>query len=75
MTPHLLLPPATEPVTLDEAKEFLKIDTEDEDALLERLITAARHLIEAASGQMLIHQTWRLTCSRWPVMGGCGCRA
>jgi uncharacterized phiE125 gp8 family phage protein len=69
MTPQLLTPPAFEPVTLIEAKDYLKIDHDDEDELIESLIRAARHLIEAASGQMLIHQTWRLTFSAWPVMG------
>ncbi|MGL4727290.1 MAG: head-tail connector protein, partial [Bosea sp. (in: a-proteobacteria)] len=69
MTPQLLTPPTLEPVTLDEAKDYLKIDHEDEDELIESLIRAARHLVEAASGQMLIHQTWRLTFSAWLVMG------
>jgi uncharacterized phiE125 gp8 family phage protein len=69
MTPQLLTPPATEPVLLDEAKDYLRIDHDDEDELVESLIRAARHLVEAASGQMLIHQDWRLSLSAWPVMG------
>jgi uncharacterized phiE125 gp8 family phage protein len=69
MTPQLLAPPAIEPVTLDEARDYLRLDSEDEDELLESLIRAARHMVEAASGQMLIHQTWRLSLNAWPVMG------
>lgn len=69
MTPQLLTPPAIEPVTLDETRDYLRLDSEDEDELLEGLIRAARHLVEAASGQMLIHQTWRLSLNAWPVMG------
>jgi uncharacterized phiE125 gp8 family phage protein len=69
MTPQLLAPPAIEPVTLDEARDYLRLDSEDEDELLASLISAARHLVEAASGQMLIHQTWRLSLNAWPVMG------
>jgi uncharacterized phiE125 gp8 family phage protein len=67
MTPQLLIPPSLEPVTLDEARDYLRLDSEDE--LLGSLISAARHLVEAASGQMLIHQTWRLSLNAWPVMG------
>jgi uncharacterized phiE125 gp8 family phage protein len=69
MTPQLLTPPVIEPVTLDEARDYLRLDSEDEDELVENLIRAARHLVEAASGQMLIHQTWRLSLNAWPVMG------
>jgi uncharacterized phiE125 gp8 family phage protein len=69
MTPQLLAPPVLEPVTLDEARDYLRLDSEEEDELLESLIRAARHLVEAASGQMLIHQTWRLSLNAWPVMG------
>jgi uncharacterized phiE125 gp8 family phage protein len=69
MTPQLLTPPLLEPVTLEEARDYLRLDSEDEDELVESLIRAARHLVEAASGQMLIHQTWRLSLSAWPVMG------
>jgi uncharacterized phiE125 gp8 family phage protein len=69
MTPQLLATPLLEPVTLDEARDYLRLDSEDEDELLASLIRAARHLVEAASGQMLIHQTWRLSLHGWPVMG------
>lgn len=39
----------TEPVTLAEAKNFCKIDVDDDDVLLQALITAARQLCEAYS--------------------------
>lgn len=69
MTPILLTPPLNEPVTLDEAKEWLKIDTDDEDELLQTLISAARLMIEAASCRILIDQTWRIVLNAWPVYG------
>lgn len=69
MTPLVLTPPAIEPVSLSEAKDFLRILTEDEDGLLGTLITAARLMIEAASGRMLIEQSWRIVLERWPEGG------
>ena len=69
MTPLALGPPAIEPVTLAEARQFLRLDQTDEDALLATLITAARLMIEAASGRCLIEQPWRIVLDRWPSGG------
>ncbi len=66
MSPILIAPPAVEPLTLAEAKLYLKLDGDDEDELVARLIAAARLLVEAASGRQLIAQTWRLAFARWP---------
>lgn len=69
MTPLALTPPALEPVSLDEARGFLRLDQTDEDELLTTLITAARLMVEAASGRMLIEQTWRIVLDAWPRGG------
>lgn len=69
MTPLALGPPVIEPVTLVEARQFLRLDQTDEDALLATLITAARLMIEAASGRCLIEQPWRIVLDRWPASG------
>jgi uncharacterized phiE125 gp8 family phage protein len=69
MTPLALTPPTLEPVSLAEAKIFLRLDQTDEDELLATLITAARLMVEAASGRMLIEQTWRLVLDAWPRGG------
>lgn len=69
MTPLALTPPAIEPVSLSQAKDFLRILTDDEDELLGTLITAARLMIEAASGRLLIEQSWRLVLDGWPQGG------
>lgn len=66
MTPFLLEGPAVEPVTLAAMKEWLRIVTTDEDALILSLISAARLTVEAASGQILVAQKWRLTLDAWP---------
>lgn len=69
MTPIALTPPSSEPVSLAEAKHFLRLDAGEEDELLGTLITAARLMVEAASGRMLIEQAWRIVLDRWPPGG------
>lgn len=69
MTPLALTPPAIEPVSLSEARDFLRIIAADEDELLGTLITAARLMIEAASGRLLIEQGWRIVLDAWPQGG------
>lgn len=67
MTPILLVPPAAEPVTLAEAKAWLRLDTDDEDMLVTALMLAARMVVEAAIRRVLVTQTWRLVYDFWPV--------
>lgn len=54
----LITPPATEPVTLTDAKTFLKIDTTDDDTLVSACITGARRFVEEQTKRALITQTW-----------------
>ena len=42
-----LTEPVNEPVTLVEAKAYLRVDTTDEDTLIATLITAARQWVES----------------------------
>lgn len=51
----------SEPVTLDEAKEHLKIDHEDEDDLITSLIKVARQQLEKWSGLAFGAKTIKLT--------------
>lgn len=62
----VITPPAGEPVSLDAAKEFLRLGTDAEDGLVTRLIASARAQIEAASGLALVTRTLRRTWRRWP---------
>jgi uncharacterized phiE125 gp8 family phage protein len=62
----LLTGPAAEPLELDDAKAHLRIDGEDEDALLGSLITTSRMHVEAALGLALITQQWRWQADCWP---------
>ncbi|HEV7344795.1 MAG TPA: phage head-tail connector protein [Devosia sp.] len=67
MTSYLLAGPAEEPVSIAEAKAFLKVDDVAEDALIATLIGAARLHIEGVTGRALLAQTWRLVLDCWPT--------
>jgi len=69
MISYLLAGPAEEPVTLAEAKAWLKVDGADEDALIATLITAARLHLESVTGRALLTQSWRLVLDAWPAAG------
>lgn len=61
--------PAAEPLTLDEAKAHLRLDGDEEDALLASLIATSRSHVEAALGLALITQTWRWQADAVPARG------
>jgi uncharacterized phiE125 gp8 family phage protein len=65
----LLSPPAVEPLSLAEAKAFLRVETAEDDALIAALVAAARLHVEARSGLALISQSWRLLLDCWPQNG------
>ena len=66
MTSILITGPALEPVTLAETKAHLRLDTADEDALIQSLITSARLHAETLTGRALITQSWRMVLDGWP---------
>ena len=66
MIPILVTPPAVEPISLVQAKNWLRIDHAFEDELVTALIASARLVVESAARRMLISQTWRLVMDEWP---------
>ena len=50
-------PPAEEPISLEDAKLHLRVDTDDEDALIRELISAAREYCEDITSRALVTQT------------------
>jgi uncharacterized phiE125 gp8 family phage protein len=69
MTTTLIRPPALEPVTLAQARQFLRLSDNGQDVLLEGLIKAARETLEMRTGLVLIDRTFRLYADRWPPRG------
>jgi uncharacterized phiE125 gp8 family phage protein len=67
MTRFRTLPPEAEPVTLAEAKAYLRLQMDSEDDLIAGLIKAAREDVERATGTALIDQGWRLVLDAWPT--------
>ena len=59
-------PPTVEPITLDEAKLHLRVEGDDEKALIETLIAAARRQAESYMGRALISQVWDMDMDRFP---------
>lgn len=61
--------PQTLPVTLEQVKEFARIDTDETDDMIQGLIEAAVSYFdgkEGILGRVLMQQTWMYWLSEWP---------
>lgn len=60
----LVTGPASEPITLANAKDHLRVCDDSDDDLITAYIVAAREYVETVTGRKLITQTWeqRLEC-------------
>jgi uncharacterized phiE125 gp8 family phage protein len=58
--------PSAEPITLAEAKLFLKEDGSDNDALITSMIVAARTVVEGKANRSLVTQTRKLSLDDFP---------
>ena len=57
MAIDIVTPAASEPITLTEAKNFLRVDHSDDDTLISALITAARQMCEQYTRRILVTTT------------------
>lgn len=69
MAAILLTPPEVEPISVSDAKAYLRVETDDDDVLIASLIAAARSHVEALGRCALLTQTWRLVLDGWPPDG------
>lgn len=80
IAPVLVTPPAMLPVSLEDAKAHLRVDGDDDDALITGLLQAAVSHLDGWTGVLgrcLVEQSWRLDfdafsrCMRiplWPII-------
>ena len=59
--------PAAEPVLLAEAKSHLRVDNDEENALISILAQAAREVVEQRIGRSLITQTRTIKMDHFPL--------
>lgn len=69
MAATLIEEPAIEPLTLAEAKSFLRVEHDADDDLIGVLMKAARCEVESATRRALITQGWRIALDCWPASG------
>ena len=62
---QITVEPASEPISLQEAKDHLRVDFSDEDDYIETLIKSARRYCEAYCNTVFITQTWRQNENQW----------
>lgn len=66
----LITGPTEEPISLDEAKTFLRVDHAAENDLIDALIRQMRLRCEKVTWRALVTQTWKLTLENWPARNG-----
>lgn len=66
MAVEIVTAPAEEPVSLQEAKDHLRVEVTADDALIGRLITDAREWVERFTRRALVTQTRRLWAYQFP---------
>ena len=69
MAAVLLVPPAREPLTLADAKAYLRVEHDDDDDLVATLTSSARAEVEARTRRALLTQRWRVVLDAWPADG------
>jgi uncharacterized phiE125 gp8 family phage protein len=67
MTIKIITPVGEEPISIDDVKDQLRIDTADEDDYIADLIFAARDYAQGYTGRALATQTLELLLDRFPV--------
>lgn len=70
--PVVTVPPAAEPISLDEVKARARVDTTADDADIALMIAEARALVESWTGTMLVQRTVTVACDGWADLARLG---
>jgi hypothetical protein len=65
-----LADPTVEPLSLSDAKGYLRVETDADDALICDIITAARIECEQIGDQSILATTWKFTLDFLPLSAG-----
>lgn len=65
----LITPPTSEPVSIEETKDHLRVDGDVEDALIGLYVQMAREAVEHETWRAFLPQTWDLALDAWPESG------
>lgn len=66
MALRVVTQPTSEPIELDEAKLYLRVDTDADDAMITALIVAAREYCQGYQNRAYITQTLEITMDHFP---------
>lgn len=66
MAIKIINPPIVEPITLEEAKQHLRVDGNDDDLLIQSLIKQAREWCENFQNRKYITQTLEFVLDTFP---------
>jgi uncharacterized phiE125 gp8 family phage protein len=67
--PEIVTPPSGEPLTVSDAKLFLRVEHTVDDALITSLIETARATIEARTGRAMLTRRVKQRFDAWPKGG------
>jgi len=63
----LITPPSVEPVSLELAKQHLRVDFPEDDRLIQMYIVAARQYAEKYTNRAFFSQQWQLSLDHFPL--------
>lgn len=63
----LMNQPSVEPLSLAEAKQWLRVDHPADDGLIAAIIIGVRQRLEGRTGRAFLNQGWRILLDEWPA--------
>lgn len=60
MKKRLITPPTEEPISLEDAKLYLRVESSEEDGIIEQMVQAAREACEDQQNRCYLKQSWEL---------------